>query len=128
MSTTSRPCPAGDMCCRGSNLRGEGGTGDEGDTGGAVFSLAVADAFGDGDGFVGGEVGDIIGRWLLGGGIGLEYLWGWHEGIAEVSLPLDQHSTYPAVFGSFCQDCTHIDKYYNRHQLHIRTVVKMLRA
>ena len=67
----------------------------------AVLSFTVGNAFGDGYCFVGGEVGDIVGRWISGGGGRSEDLGRRHERVAEVSLSLYKNSTDALVVGSF---------------------------
>ena len=107
MSTMSRPCPAAGRCCRGSSLNRAGSTCYEGETGRTVFSLAIGDAFRDGDGFVGGEVGDVVGRGSLGLWVGLEKLGRGHEGVTEMGLSFDEDGANSAILGCLCQDCTH---------------------
>jgi hypothetical protein len=90
MSTSCTLSLAEGMYCRGTILSCLMGTCDERDAGGSVFAFSVRDAFGDGDGLVGGEVGDVVGRWCSNGGGGFEDLgWG-HEWIFEVSLSFDE--------------------------------------
>lgn len=80
---------------------------DERDAGRPVFSLPVGDAFGDGDGFIGGEVGDIVWGRFFWVGIGLQDFGRRHEGIPEMGLALNKHRADAFVFGSLRQDRTH---------------------
>jgi hypothetical protein len=65
MRTSCRPYLAASMCYRGTNLNITLITLYEWYAWRSVFSFSVVDRFGDGDGFVAGEVSDIIRGWSL---------------------------------------------------------------
>lgn len=105
--TRSKPCLAADRYCRGSSLCEGLRTWDEGNAWRSVFSLSVGDAFRDGDGFIGGEIGDIIWGWFFRIGVGLQDFRRRHEWISEMCLALDQNRADAFVSGSLSQDWTH---------------------
>ena len=99
--TNCKPCQPGGRSCKGTNLCEWGGTSDERNARRTILSFAVGDAFRDRYCFVGGEVGDIIGRWISGGGGRCEDFRRRHERISEVSLSFYKDRVDALVVGSF---------------------------